>query len=159
MGATTRSGKRGDGGATAVEFAMVAPILFLLIFGLIEGARAITSYTAVSTAAREGARMGTTMDGYLDCDAIRSAVRSKTPHLTLDDSSIDIVYDDGSGAIVADCQGGTAPSVSTVESEDRVKVTVRTQFRSAVPLLSSLIGTHMISDSQARTIQFGLVDG
>jgi hypothetical protein len=39
-----------------VEFAIVAPIFFLLLFGIIEGGRFIFYYETLSNAAREGAR-------------------------------------------------------------------------------------------------------
>jgi Flp pilus assembly protein TadG len=39
-----------------VEFAIVAPIFFLLLFGIIEGGRFIFYYQTLSNATREGAR-------------------------------------------------------------------------------------------------------
>lgn len=44
-------------GASAVEFALVLPILLLLIFGIIEFGLLYHDYLAVTHAAREGARM------------------------------------------------------------------------------------------------------
>lgn len=51
--------RRADGerGAAAVEFALVVPVLFLLVFGMIDFGWAINRYAAVSNAAREGVRM------------------------------------------------------------------------------------------------------
>lgn len=48
---------RQERGATAVEFAIILPVLILLIFGVIEFGRAYNSYLAVTHAAREGARL------------------------------------------------------------------------------------------------------
>lgn len=39
-----------------VEFALVAPIFFLLLFGIVEGGRFIFYYETLSNATREGAR-------------------------------------------------------------------------------------------------------
>jgi hypothetical protein len=50
-----RSGSRSRGQAL-VEFAMVAPLFFLLLFGIIEGGRFILYYQTLNNAAREGAR-------------------------------------------------------------------------------------------------------
>jgi len=44
-----------DRGGTLVEFAVVAPLLFLLLFGVIEFARVGHGFSTVWTAAREGA--------------------------------------------------------------------------------------------------------
>lgn len=43
-------------GQAMVEFALVAPVFFLLLFGTIEGGRFILYYQALNNAAREGAR-------------------------------------------------------------------------------------------------------
>lgn len=49
---------RRSGGQSLVEFALLVPIIFVLLLGLIDGARAILLYNTVSNAAREGARFG-----------------------------------------------------------------------------------------------------
>ena len=43
-------------GAAAVEFALVVPMLFVLVFGMIDFGYAINRYTVVNNATREGAR-------------------------------------------------------------------------------------------------------
>ena len=43
-------------GTSAVEFAIVAPVLLGVIFGMIESSRALTALNAVAGAARESAR-------------------------------------------------------------------------------------------------------
>lgn len=51
-----RLGRRGDRGASAVEFALVTPLLILLVFGMIDFGFAINRYAQVNNAAREGVR-------------------------------------------------------------------------------------------------------
>lgn len=46
-----------DRGAAAVEFALVLPLLLILIFGIIDFGRLLNAQIAVTEAAREGARM------------------------------------------------------------------------------------------------------
>ena len=48
-----RKQQRGDG---LVEFALVLPVLLLLLFGILDGGRAVYSYHVVANSAREGAR-------------------------------------------------------------------------------------------------------
>ena len=53
-------------GVAAVEFALVAPIFFLLVFGLIEFGRMMMIQQSLTNAAREGSRVAilpTTKDG------------------------------------------------------------------------------------------------
>jgi Flp pilus assembly protein TadG len=51
-----RRRESGERGSTLFEFAMVAVITLVLMFGMIDLARALYSYHFVTTAAREGAR-------------------------------------------------------------------------------------------------------
>jgi Flp pilus assembly protein TadG len=49
-------GHRSERGAAAVEFALVLPVLILLVLGLIEFSRVYNIQISLSNAAREGAR-------------------------------------------------------------------------------------------------------
>jgi Flp pilus assembly protein TadG len=57
----------GERGAAAVEFALVAPVLVVLLFGIVEYSKVFSAQSALSAAAREGVRVvalnGTTADG------------------------------------------------------------------------------------------------
>ena len=46
-----------DSGATAVEFALLLPMLLLIIFGVIDFGRALNAQVTLTQAAREGARL------------------------------------------------------------------------------------------------------
>ena len=48
--------RRNDRGAAAVEFALVVPILLVMVFGIIDFGLAINRYAMVNNAAREGVR-------------------------------------------------------------------------------------------------------
>jgi Flp pilus assembly protein TadG len=50
-----RSGERGQ---DALEFALIIPVLFLILMGIFDMGRATFSYSALQNAAREGARFG-----------------------------------------------------------------------------------------------------
>ncbi len=49
--------RRNRQGAAAVEFALVAPLFFLMVFGMIEFGRAIMVQQVLTNASREGARI------------------------------------------------------------------------------------------------------
>jgi len=55
---TCRPCRRNRQGAAAVEFAIVAPLFFLMVFGMIEFGRAIMVQQVLTNASREGARVG-----------------------------------------------------------------------------------------------------
>ncbi len=54
---TCRLCRRNRQGAAAVEFAIVAPVFFLMVFGMIEFGRAIMVKQVMTNAARDGARL------------------------------------------------------------------------------------------------------
>jgi Flp pilus assembly protein TadG len=47
----------GDRGAAAVEFALLLPVLLLVVFGIIDFGRALNAQITLTQAAREGARL------------------------------------------------------------------------------------------------------
>ncbi|SOE02941.1 TadE/TadG family type IV pilus assembly protein [Blastococcus haudaquaticus] len=64
----------GERGAAAVEFALVAPVLILLVLGIIEFSKVYNSQSTLSAAAREGARvMALTNDVTEATAAVRNA--------------------------------------------------------------------------------------
>ena len=73
--------RRSDRGVALVEFALVAPILFLLVLGIIEFGFLYSGYITLTGAAREGARIAV-VGG--DEDAIRAAVVNHTVDLQLE---------------------------------------------------------------------------
>lgn len=65
-------------GASAVEFALVAPVFFLVVFALIEFSRILWVQQALTNAAREGSRkalLATTLSTSDVDDAVRSHLR------------------------------------------------------------------------------------
>lgn len=69
---------RGERGASVVEFALVVPLLMVLVLGIIEFGHAFQVQGTLSAAAREGARV---MALQSDPAAARGAVRDAAPTL------------------------------------------------------------------------------
>lgn len=62
--------------AAIVEFALVVPILFLLVWGIISFSRAYQRLNALSASLREGARVASTMDSIVTVPARANAVKA-----------------------------------------------------------------------------------
>jgi Flp pilus assembly protein TadG len=77
----------GERGAAAVEFALVVPILLLLVLGIAEFGRAYNIQTTLSGAAREGVR---TMAVLNDPAGARTATKAAAPTLDLTDGDITV---------------------------------------------------------------------
>jgi Flp pilus assembly protein TadG len=65
--------RRGD---AIVEFALVLPILLLILFGIMEVGRVLDAWIVVQNAAREGARVGTLADSTTAGSAAQQAANS-----------------------------------------------------------------------------------
>src|SRR5256714_13477016 len=69
---------RRHSGQSMVEFAVLAPIFFLLLLGTIDLGRAVYIYNTISDAAREGTRAAIPFDSPLPSNAaVVAAVQSK----------------------------------------------------------------------------------
>ena len=69
---------RGERGATVVEFALIVPLLLVLVLGIAEFGRAFQVSGTLSSAAREGVRVMALQN---DPAAARAAVRNAAPAL------------------------------------------------------------------------------
>jgi Flp pilus assembly protein TadG len=86
----------GDRGAAAVEFALVLPLLLLLIFGIIDFGRMLNAKITLTEAAREAARsaaLQTAADGIARAAAMTGAIGTTSPTVTdcTDDSADEAV--------------------------------------------------------------------
>lgn len=54
--------RREEHGAAIIEFALVAPLLLALVWGIVETGRAFYTVNALASAVRDGARYGATCD-------------------------------------------------------------------------------------------------
>ena len=73
-------------GATAVEYAAISPLVFLLIFGLVVGGLGIFRYQQVASLAREGAR-------FASVHGLEYASDTKLPAATAESIHKDVILD------------------------------------------------------------------
>lgn len=79
----------GEKGASAVEFAIILPILIMLLFGIIQFGIAYNKYIAVTHAVREGARLAA-VGLYEDPDFdFEQAVRDSAPTIDIETISVE----------------------------------------------------------------------
>lgn len=64
----------GERGQAAVEMALMLPVLLLLIFGMVEFARAWSAKQVITDAAREGARLAVVRDDAVDQTDVIAAI-------------------------------------------------------------------------------------
>lgn len=82
-------------GQAIVEFALIAPILFLIIFGLIDFARGWSAHQTIADAAREGTRMLVVDDPAIGTAESGAAIKQRLAMAGLDSSRVAITYTEG----------------------------------------------------------------
>lgn len=80
-------------GIALVEFALVVPMLLLLIVGTLDFARAVNAYLTINSAVREGAR-AVALDSASTPDQITRAVASRSAPLDPQLLRVTATYDD-----------------------------------------------------------------
>lgn len=85
-------------GQALVEFAILAPILLLIILGMVEFARAWSAHHVLADAAREGARLSAIADQSIGPAEVRTAVQQAMANGGLNAGSATTACPSGTGA-------------------------------------------------------------
>jgi Flp pilus assembly pilin Flp len=130
---------RGEAGANAVEFALLLPVLIILLFGTMYGGSLFNSQQTITQAAREGARFGATLPGAEVplpaewADQVRDralGVLDVDRPLTPGAVSVCVRFYDGSGGVGEQATGPEpCPAPSTGPDGARVEVTTTRDAR------------------------------
>jgi Flp pilus assembly protein TadG len=91
--------KRRERGQALVEFALIFPLLILIIFIFIEFGIGFARYNEVVNGAREGARSAVVGASRAE---VKSSVIAKLPNLSLSTSDVCVTYPDSDGNGTAD---------------------------------------------------------
>lgn len=141
---------RGERGAVAVEFALIVPLLMLLVFGIMEFGYMLNRDTVVSNASRDGARVASLDGEYADIlesiqtELAQSGIPITSPTTVI---RIDCKKVDGTACNVAN----NATTYNTLaESGATAIVSVTYNYTWITPVISSIMGT---STSLAQTTQ------
>lgn len=142
-------------GQAMVEFALMLPILVLLLMAIMDFSRIMFVYSQVSNSAREAARFGSVIGNdpedprYFHCDAIEAAAQ-ETLLFSMEFKTFEIEYDNGNDLYSWDCD-----SPGKIEEGDRIRVTLEATVDFITPGMSAVFlfpdGLTM-QFSSARTI-------
>ncbi len=103
-------------GQTLFEFALVLPVLFLLIFGAIDFGRAVAIYNSLANAARQGAQYAQTndikscaiSDGQNTCEAVRTYALAGAPLVSTSAVSLTVTYNSALPNVIFDPISGSS---------------------------------------------------
>lgn len=141
-------------GQSAVEFALILPVLLLLLYGLLEIGRLVFVFSIVTTASREGARYGAAtglnvaggIPRYQDCAGIMAAIENVDFIGVIDPADVTISYDTGPSA----GSDFSACPPTNINTGDRIKITVSSPFAPIVPIVP--LATFDIESTTNRTL-------
>lgn len=167
-----------------VEFAIVLPLLLLLLYGLLEAGRLLFIYSSIVTASRQAVRYAattgqggnwTTAGGpnnstilrYQDCYGIRQAAQKADFLNSFDNNDIYIYHDTGPGSTPVEyCTGNSdttyvPPTASGTINTHRLSVRITGDFNSLVPKIVPFISRTVakgnpITVTSARTLVTGI---
>ena len=92
-------------GSAAVEFAFIAPLLFLIVFGVIDFSRAYYTLNDLTAAVREGARFASSLDDPVARqDEVKEVVKDFALSFagdTVTDAQIEVTFEAGGRVRVA----------------------------------------------------------
>jgi Flp pilus assembly protein TadG len=136
-----------NGGQSLVEFAIVLPIIVLLIAGFIEIGRAVFAYNTIANAARQGARVAAVnqLSAVTDCDETRPIEDPYEPHWSISGCAIAAAATLGITAANVNVSYAAPPSTS-LECSPKLHVgciaaiTVTYHYSVSTPFVSMLIG-------------------
>jgi Flp pilus assembly protein TadG len=149
-----------SGGQSLVEFALVIPIIILLIVGFVEIGRAVFAYNTIANAARQAVRVAVVnqISDVTDCDETRPVEDPYEPHWSLRGCAIAAAAP--LGITTANVSVSYTPPASTTLSCSPVlhvgclaAVTVTYQYTPSTPFVSSLIGPISMTQTSEMPVE------
>ncbi len=155
--ASLRPHCRKSRGQALVEFALVTPLLTMLLFGIFDLGRAIYAYSTIANAARVGARVASVNQilSSPDCSEQKPVEDPSSPHWSIEtcaaDSAISLGVQPGDVSVGYSAPSGTTLSCTggALDVGCIASVTVHYTFTPVTPVIGNLVGSvHMDSTSQ-----------
>ncbi|HWH28522.1 MAG TPA: TadE/TadG family type IV pilus assembly protein [Mycobacteriales bacterium] len=145
--------RHSDDGAAAVEFALVMPILFLVVFAIVDFGRAYFATSTLSHAAREGVRVvalgGTAGAAERRTVEVACSVDAGQPCPASHMSGLETTT-----AIVLDAAGTTMADTATCTFGEATTVVATVSFDYLTPLgalMSAMGGSSSVADGQVES--------
>lgn len=115
-------------GQALVEFAIILPILLMLVMGILQFGMMLNSYLSIENASREGARAG--VIGSSDVE-IENLIIAASPSLDSNDLTVTVT-----------------PNEASRKSGDTLTVKVTYNYKLIVPIISSLFNNLIVLNGQ-----------
>lgn len=143
----SRRQHRTQDGAAAVEFGLIAPVLILLVFGIMSFGILFAQTLALSNAARQGARLGAV--GNRTCAELVAETKNSATSININTANITVQILRGPAVgtatditAAAPCNNATPHNTPCHDSDDGDNVYVKASYKS-----SMLVPLFFVSDN------------
>ena len=140
-GAPRRHGRRGQ---ALVEFALVFPIVIVVLLAIFDLGRLVFAYNDITNAARQGARTAIINQGGT---AAEDRVIQMSTSLDLKATDVDIEYADSAGG---DCHD---PQTGKYTLACQVTVTVQYDWTAITPVIGNIVGPMTVTATSQMPIE------
>jgi Flp pilus assembly protein TadG len=142
-------GRRRQRGQSLVEFALVLPLIVLLIFGVLDAGRAIFVYNSLSQAARQANRTAIVDQ---DADRVRARAIYHAQAVGLTASDVDVCFkqpltDQRDCSSAVDVCSPMRPGCLAI-------VTTNYTFQAVTPLIGSIVGDIRLSSTSIGPVEY-----
>jgi Flp pilus assembly protein TadG len=138
-------------GQTLVEFALVLPIIILLIFAIIDLGRGVFAYNTLAESARQANRMAIVDQ---DETRVKAVAIDSAPTLGLAATDIDVCFKEGDSAERTCNNIDVCGSSSERELGCLAIVTSTTNFQLVTPVIGSMIPPIQMSSTSIGPIEY-----
>lgn len=152
--------RRGQGGQSLVEFALVFPIIVLLVMAFAEIGRAVYAYNTIANAARQAARVAAVnqLADVTECDESRPIEDPYEPHWSYRGCALVAAKTLGLGSSDVSIAYSSPPDTTldcdpTLHIGCLAAVTVTYDFTLSTPFVSMLIGPFTMSQTSEMPIE------
>jgi Flp pilus assembly pilin Flp len=148
---------RDERGAAAVEFAMVLPLLLVMLIGIFEFGRAWNIFQVITDTAREGARMAVVQDGQNKQTTVPAVIQDRLTSAGISwDGAVDYTatctgWEPAAGSMDAVTVSGCGWGRATGGEEARVAIRAPYPFVFLRPLLLLLPGESSVGPTLMTT--------
>ncbi len=142
--------RRGRGQAL-VEFALIVPLVLLLIFGIVDFGRAIFFYNAMSESSRQADRTAIVNQ---TATAVQNAAIAAAPAVPLVAANVTVCYKTPD-TLEKDCSNpATDDCSSALEIGCLAFVTTTTTYQPITPVIRSIVGPRQLSSTSVGPIEY-----
>lgn len=144
-----------------MEFALVLPIVLVLIIGIAEFGYFVALNSSVVSASREAARIGSsvgdsdgdTVPNYIDCDTIRLRAHNAAGALiSAANLQITVTYDDGPGDASPTTACPPDLAAGAVDTFDRIIIRVQYGYTAMTPIGQVFLGPRTLEHIDRRSV-------